>query len=94
MQRTERRRGGLDLSLLYKVFGAILFIYLFLGFTGFLRLALLLVAIACTVLCMFRKEERLFLSGWHHFWHLNWICSEVNTLHQAMEYQLKRQQRI
>ena len=30
--------------------------YLFLGFTGFLRLALLLVAIACTVLCMFRKE--------------------------------------
>ena len=32
MQRTERRRGGLDLSLLYKVFGAILFVYLFLGF--------------------------------------------------------------
>ncbi len=32
MQRTERRRGELDLSLLYKVFGAILFVYLFLGF--------------------------------------------------------------
>ncbi len=32
MQRTERSRGGLDLSLLYKVFGAILFVYLFLGF--------------------------------------------------------------
>ena len=32
MQRTERRRGGFDLSLLYKVFGAILFAYLFLGF--------------------------------------------------------------
>ena len=32
MQRTERRRGGFDLSLLYKVFGAILFVYLFLGF--------------------------------------------------------------
>ena len=30
--------------------------YLFLGFTGPIRLALLLVAIACTVLCMFRKE--------------------------------------
>ena len=32
MQRTERRRGGPNLSLLYKVFGAILFVYLFLGF--------------------------------------------------------------
>jgi len=32
MQRIERRKGGLDLSLIYKVFGAILFIYLFLGF--------------------------------------------------------------
>ena len=32
MQRTVRRKQGLDLSLIYKVFGAILFIYLFLGF--------------------------------------------------------------
>ena len=32
MQRTERRGEGLDLSLIYKVFGGILFIYLFLGF--------------------------------------------------------------
>jgi len=32
MQRTAARKQGLDLSLIYKVFGAILFIYLFLGF--------------------------------------------------------------
>ncbi|MBR0352506.1 MAG: TRAP transporter permease [Oscillospiraceae bacterium] len=30
--------------------------YLFLGLTGYLKLALLLVAIACTVICMFKKE--------------------------------------
>ena len=32
MQRTVRRKGGLDPSMIYKVFGAVLFIYLFLGF--------------------------------------------------------------
>ncbi len=32
MQNTLKRKGGPDLSLIYKVFGAVLFIYLFLGF--------------------------------------------------------------
>ena len=35
---------------------AALLAYLFLGMTGYVKLALLLVAIVCTVLCMFRKE--------------------------------------
>ena len=32
MQNTLKRKGGPDLSLIYKVFGGVLFIYLFLGF--------------------------------------------------------------
>ena len=32
MQNTLKRRGGVDLSLVWKVFGGVLFIYLFLGF--------------------------------------------------------------
>ena len=32
MQGAAKRRGGLDLSLIYKIFGGVLFIYLFLGF--------------------------------------------------------------
>ncbi|MBQ6452772.1 MAG: ABC transporter permease subunit, partial [Coriobacteriales bacterium] len=32
MQSTLKRKGGLDWSLVYKVFGAALFVYLFLGF--------------------------------------------------------------
>ncbi len=32
MQRTAQRKGGLELSMIYKVFGAVLFLYLFLGF--------------------------------------------------------------
>ena len=32
MQRTIRRKGQIDPSLIYKVFGGALFIYLFLGF--------------------------------------------------------------
>ena len=35
---------------------AALFAFLFLGFTGFLRTALLLVGIACAVICMLKKE--------------------------------------
>ena len=32
MQNTLKRKGGFDLSLVWKVFGAVLFVYLFLGF--------------------------------------------------------------
>ncbi|MBR2697374.1 MAG: iron ABC transporter permease, partial [Clostridia bacterium] len=32
MQRTAQRKGGFELSAIYKVFGAVLFLYLFLGF--------------------------------------------------------------
>ena len=32
MQNTIKRKGQIDLSMIYKVFGGVLFIYLFLGF--------------------------------------------------------------